>query len=241
MTHYIVANWKMNGSLESAHDFCTTFTKFYREGTTENTVVLCPSSPYLTFVNGALTGTDIALGAQDCSGADKGAFTGETSAQMLGDVGCDYVIIGHSERRQHHKEPNELLRSKIQRALDEGLNPIFCIGESEADFEAGKTQDILKEQLKALSPFENEGRLIVAYEPVWAIGTGKVASLDDIQTTCAFLKEELVSAYDLAAPILYGGSVKANNAKEIMDLEAVDGVLVGGASLDPQEFWNIAK
>ncbi len=240
MTKYMVANWKMNGSLETAHDFCQTFTRLFHAHQTDNTIVIFPPHPYLSFTNGALSGTDISLGAQDCSGASEGAFTGETSATMLADVGCSYVIIGHSERRQQHQESNTFLSDKIKCALEANLRPIFCIGESEQDFETGKTQEVLKTQLQVLNDFKGNDKLILAYEPVWAIGTGKVARLDDIENTCAFLKKELFDVYQLSSPILYGGSVKADNAKDILSLQSIGGVLVGGASLKPDEFWKIS-
>lgn len=223
----MIANWKMNGSLEQAHDFCTAFSACAKASNTNNTIVLCPATPYLSFLNGALSGTTISLGAQDCAPAQKGAHTGDTSAEMLHDVGASYVIIGHSERRQHHQESNDLLMQKIIQARQAALTPLFCVGESAQDHEGGRTQDVLKQQLQVLEHFKSVEDLIVAYEPVWAIGTGKVASAADIQRTCDFIKNHL-KTYDLTPPILYGGSVKASNAAEILSQPAVTGVLVGG-------------
>ncbi len=240
MAKLIVANWKMNGTLKSTHAFCQEIAPLSQGTKTENTLVICPPAPYLSSLNNDLKTSPIKMGGQDCSAAQEGAYTGETSAEMLADMGCSYVIIGHSERRQHHKESNELLALKIKQALDAGLHPIFCIGERETDYEANRTQEILTEQLKALESFKINGKIVIAYEPVWAIGTGKVASLDDIQNTCAFIRKTLSSDYSLPSPILYGGSVKGDNAGSILSLQDVGGVLVGGASLKASEFWKIA-
>ncbi|HBN22756.1 MAG TPA: triose-phosphate isomerase [Holosporales bacterium] len=240
MTKLIVANWKMNGTLKNTHKFCQQITALAQETETKNTLVICPPAPYLDALRNDLKKSDIKIGAQDCSAALEGAYTGEVSAQMLDDIGCDYVLIGHSERRQQHKESNALFSKKIHQALDAGLQPIFCIGESDADYEANRTQDVLKEQLKALENFKKNKNIVVAYEPVWAIGTGKVASPEDIQNTCAFVEKTLSSEYALSPFILYGGSVKGENASSILSLPAVGGVLVGGASLKASEFWKIA-
>jgi triosephosphate isomerase len=240
MTKLIVANWKMNGTLKSTHEFCHEITSLAQEKRTENTLVICPPAPYLETLKKDLKKSDVKVGAQDCSPALGGAYTGEVSAKILHDIGCEYVLVGHSERRQHHQESNDLLSKKSQQALDVGLHPIFCIGESEADYEANGTQDVLKEQLKVLNSFKGNKNIVVAYEPVWAIGTGKVASTEDIQNTCSFIGKTLSSDYGLSSPILYGGSVKAENASSILSLPDVDGVLVGGASLKANEFWKIA-
>ncbi|NCQ67483.1 MAG: triose-phosphate isomerase [Alphaproteobacteria bacterium] len=240
MTKLIVANWKMNGTLESTRKFCQQITSFTQESKTRNTLVICPPALYLKSLKNDLKEGDIKTGAQDCSAFSEGAYTGEISARMLDDIGCEYVLIGHSERRQYHQESNDLLSQKIQRALEAGLCPIFCIGESEGDHEAGRTQDVLREQLKVLGAFKGNKSIVLAYEPVWAIGTGKVATLEDIQNACAFIKEILFNEYAVVSPILYGGSVKGKNASSILSLPAADGVLVGGASLQASEFWEIA-
>lgn len=240
MTKLIVANWKMNGTKESTHEFCQKITSFAKEEKIHNTLVICPAVPYLDILKNELEKSDIEIGSQDCSAALEGAYTGDVSAQMLRDIGCQYVLVGHSERRQHHKESNNLLSKKIHQALKAGLQPIFCIGENDTDYETNNTQEIFKEQLKALQDFKGNKDIVIAYEPVWAIGTGKVASLDDIQNTCSFLEETLSTAYALSPPILYGGSVKSDNAQSILSLPAVGGVLVGGASLKADEFWKIS-
>lgn len=240
MTKLIVANWKMNGTKESTHEFCQQITALTQETNTQNTLVICPPTPYLTLLQNDLKNSDIRLGSQDCSAAPEGAYTGDVSAEILRDIGCDYVLIGHSERRQHHKESNDLLSEKMQQALEVNLQPIFCVGESEADYEANGTHDVLTEQLKVLGAFKGNKNIIVAYEPVWAIGTGKVASPEDIQNTCAFIEKTLFNDYGLSSSILYGGSVKGDNATAILSLPAVGGVLVGGASLKAKEFWKIS-
>ena len=240
MTKLIVANWKMNGTLDSTQGFCQQIIGLAQETKTANTLVICPPAVYLEALKNSLKHSDIKVGSQDCSAASNGAYTGEISAEMLGDIGCHYVIIGHSERRQHHKESNELLSKKLHRALEANLRPVFCIGESESDYDASRTKEVLLEQLKALESFRGSEKIIIAYEPVWAIGTGKVARPEDIQTTCAFIRETLVHNYELASPILYGGSVKGDNAASILSLKDVGGVLVGGASLEADEFWKIA-
>ncbi len=241
MTKLIVANWKMNATLESTREFCQQITSLIQGNETQNTLVICPPALYLKSLKNDLKNSDIKTGAQDCSASSEGAYTGEISARMLDDIGCEYVLVGHSERRHYHKESNELLSQKIQRALDAGLHPILCIGESEDDHEAGRTQDVLREQLKVLGAFKGNKSIVLAYEPIWAIGTGKVATLEDIQNTCAFIKETLFNEYALSSPILYGGSVKGNNASSILSLPATDGVLVGGASLKATEFWEISR
>ena len=166
MTKLIVANWKMNGTKESAHGFCQKITALTQESSTKNTLVICPPVPYLDSLKNNLKTSHIKLGAQDCSAALEGAYTGEVSAQMLVDMDCNYVLIGHSERRQHHQESTDLLSKKLHQALAAGLQPIFCIGESEVDYDANGTQDILKKQLKALIDFKGNKNIIVAYEPV---------------------------------------------------------------------------
>lgn len=239
MSKIIVANWKMNGSLEMAYSYCTSLKALAKATPPSNTLVICPPAPYLTFLNGALSGTCISIGAQDCSAHEKGAFTGSMNAAMVNDAGGRYVIIGHSERRQQFQESPETLTAKITQALDQSLIPIFCIGEHLADFEAGQTNKTLTAQLTSLKGIT--GNVIIAYEPVWAIGTGKVASPDTIQSTCAFIQETVKKTYNLDCPLLYGGSVTPENAPSILTLPAVQGLLVGGASLNAEGFWAISR
>ena len=201
---------------------------------TENTVIICP--PFTLLKLDIVTG--VKIGAQDCSAHESGAFTGEISAKMIADTGAKYVIVGHSERRLYHAEANEIVREKAMRALEAGLTPIICVGETKEEFEAGRTLDVIEEQVKnsIISHFTlHTPHFILAYEPVWAIGTGLVPTTDDIARVHAHI------AKLVPAPILYGGSVKGGNAAEIMGIQHVDGVLVGGASLKPDDFIPIIK
>ena len=238
----IVANWKMNGRLEFIHDDVAVFADLLHSSKPSNDIVICPPHSYLQFLSGRLAGLDVYLGAQDCSAYEKGAYTGDVSAGMLADVGASYVIVGHSERRQYHNESNELLRLKLEQALNAGVTPIFCVGESAGEYDAGNTQSVLKQQLqilKGLNINDKESGLVIAYEPVWAIGTGKLASNSDIENSCAFILDE-VSMLGLKPKVLYGGSVNGKSAGDILSLDSVGGVLVGGASLNPKEFYTIA-
>lgn len=208
-------------------------------------MVICPPFPYLPVTHDFLARHDskLGLGGQDCSDKESGAFTGDISATMLHDAGCEYVIVGHSERRQYHQEADSLIAQKIVAGQKSGLNVVLCIGETKDQREAGKTMAILSTQLKGcLIAGIDSKKLIVAYEPVWAIGTGLNATGDDIVTAHAHIKKELTSILGQggqAIAILYGGSVKASNAKEILSAPGVDGVLVGGASLKADEFTAI--
>ncbi len=199
-------------------------------------VVLCPPFTQLAAAQMVLNGTEIDLGAQDCHYKDEGAFTGDISANMLKRAGCSYAIVGHSERRQYHQEANETIKAKADSAMDHGLTPVICVGESLAQREAGKQEDVVAQQLAECIPARAEA-YVVAYEPVWAIGTGKTASADDIAKMHDYIKKQL----DSAPPVLYGGSVKPTNAAEILALEGVDGVLVGSASLKPEDFAAIIE
>ncbi len=208
-------------------------------------MVICPPFPYLSVTHDFLSRHDsqLGLGGQDCSDKESGAFTGDISASMLRDAGCGYVIIGHSERRQYHKEPDALIAQKIIAAQKAGLIAVLCIGETKEQREAGKTMAVLSTQLKGcLIAGIDPKNLIVAYEPVWAIGTGLNATNEDIVTAHAHIKKELGSILGQAGgsiAILYGGSVKASNANDVLSAPGVDGVLVGGASLKADEFTAI--
>lgn len=196
-------------------------------------VVLCPPFTQLAAAQMVLTNTPIHLGGQDCHAEDSGAFTGDISAQMLRRSGCSYVIVGHSERRQYHGEANEMVWRKAATAIRHDLIPIVCIGESQVEREAGQTLEVLREQLA--SSILIKGEYLVAYEPIWAIGTGLNATDENIIEAHQFIKKQLNNA----TPVVYGGSVKPDNAGGIMQLDAVDGVLVGGASLDGESFAKI--
>ncbi|AIL12745.1 hypothetical protein IM40_03130 [Candidatus Paracaedimonas acanthamoebae] len=238
----IVANWKMNGTLEFSRDLAADLAEKWHTSSSSHQIVVCPPFPYLSITLNRLFGTKIACGGQDCSRHEKGAYTGEVSALMLKDIGCSYVIIGHSERRQHHQEINELIHQKAEIALKSGLKPIICIGETLADREGQKTLRILEEQLQESVP-DSDQEFAIAYEPVWAIGTGKTATTAEILEVHTFIRAWLQKNRRKASstPILYGGSVTEQNAQEILSLENVNGVLVGGASLKAETFWQIVR
>jgi triosephosphate isomerase len=212
------------------------------------TVAVCPPFPYLTLVAAILRGTPIRLGAQNCYSEDQGAFTGEVSPAMVADIGCDYVILGHSERRQLLGETDEFINRKVRAALAAGLRVILCIGETLEQRDGGKTEKVLDTQLCAGLKEVSEqhlAKLTVAYEPVWAIGTGRNASPQQAQQAHAFLRCRIGELYNRRASdeliIQYGGSVKRENATTLMEQPDVDGALVGGASLEADQFLNIVQ
>jgi triosephosphate isomerase (TIM) len=235
----IAGNWKMNGLLADSRERAEKLVQAAKgRSPLPFDMVLCPPASMIGAVAAVLKGSSIAWGGQDCHAEASGAYTGDISAPMLKDLGCAYAIVGHSERRQHHKETSEQVRAKAKAAHAAGLIAIICIGETDAERSEGKANDVVSAQLAASVP---EGatpeNTVIAYEPVWAIGTGKVASADDIVQIHALIRAES----KVKARILYGGSVKGSNAKEILHLANVDGVLVGGASLKADEFWTIAE
>jgi len=241
----VAGNWKMNLNVPEA----VTLLRELRESIGElDGVVVCPPFTALAEAGRALLGSRIALGAQNMHWEDRGAFTGEVAPGMLTDLGCRYVILGHSERRQFFGETDAAVKKKVAAAWKHGLIPIVCVGESLAEREAGRTRDVVRGQVAAgLFGLEAQGaqNLVVAYEPVWAIGTGRTATEADAQEVCAFIRSLLADGFDRAlaerVPILYGGSVKAANAAGIMAQDDIDGVLVGGASLSAVEFAAIAR
>lgn len=205
-------------------------------------VVLCPPAPLLPIVGAALAGSRVALGGQDCHAKASGAFTGDVSARLLADVGCRYVIVGHSERRTIHGESDAEVRAKAEAALAAGLKAIVCIGETLAEREAGDTARVLSRQIDGSVPAgATADTVVVAYEPVWAIGTGKVATTAQVAEAHAGIRARLAAnlAGGAAIRLLYGGSVKPDNAAELLALADVDGALVGGASLDARQFLAI--
>jgi triosephosphate isomerase len=224
MKKIIAGNWKMNGDLTILMEMYNALENVQ----TENTIIICPPTTML-FVS---CPKNVSIGAQDCSAHKSGAYTGEVSAAMIADMGAKYVIVGHSERRQYHFETNEIVREKAMRAIEAGLIPIICVGETLQDKEAGRTLEVIEKQVKESIPDKD---FIIAYEPVWAIGTGRVATADDI----APVHRHIAAMSPM--PILYGGSVKGSNAAEIMSIPNVGGVLVGGASLKPDDFLPIIK
>ena len=217
-------------------------------GATGREIVICPPFTALAAVKPALAGTDIKLGAQNLNWDPQGAFTGEISAAMLKDVGCDYVIIGHSERRQYFAETDENVSRKLKAALAAGLIPIVCVGESLSEREAGITSSVVSRQVKLgladLTP-EAAKNIIIAYEPIWAIGTGRTATAEDANAMCAFIRLTVTGMFGTpvadAMRIQYGGSVKPDNVDELMSTSDIDGALVGGASLKAADFARIVN
>jgi triosephosphate isomerase len=238
----VVGNWKMNGShpanaellagINAARPFVCD-------------VAVCVPHPYLSETAVALASSDLRWGAQDCSAHGQGAYTGEVSAAMLAEFGCRYVIVGHSERRHHHAETDQLVADKAKMALACGLTPIVCVGETLAQREAGETAAVVKRQLSAVIHALGHcaGEMVVAYEPVWAIGTGQVATPEQAQGVHALLRAQLKAAtpHADAMKILYGGSMKPDNAATLMAQPDIDGGLIGGASLKAADFVAICR
>ncbi|WP_422823196.1 triose-phosphate isomerase [Variovorax ureilyticus] len=238
----IAGNWKMNGSLVANEALLQALLQGI--GAPACDVAVCVPAPYLAQVQSLVDGTSIAVGAQDVSAQPQGAFTGEQSAAMLKDFGVRYVIVGHSERRQYHGETDELVAAKTAAALANGLTPIVCIGETLAQREAGQTEEVVKRQLAAVIHVNGHciSEIVVAYEPVWAIGTGKTAAPDQAQAVHALLRAQLHHAANEHAAgirILYGGSMNASNAAELLAQPDIDGGLIGGASLKAPDFLQI--
>jgi triosephosphate isomerase len=243
----LAGNWKMNLVGESTQRLIGTLVNLV--GTVQEVdIVVCPPFPYLLQAQQTLVGTRIVLGAQNMHFESSGAFTGEVSAAMLLDCGCNYVILGHSERRHVFGESDESINRKVRAAVAAGLRPILCVGELLAEREAGRTTDVVGAQLRngllGVRP-EQLRQVDVAYEPVWAIGTGKVATPEQAAEVHRFARDSLTKLYgaDLgqAVRILYGGSVKADNADGLLGQPNVDGLLVGGASLKADEFAQIIQ
>jgi triosephosphate isomerase len=207
-------------------------------------LLICPPATLIGTLREALAGSAVALGAQDCHPMASGAHTGDLSAEMLADAGCRYVIVGHSERRQDHGETDEIVRAKSEAVHRAGLTPIVCVGETLRQREAGQTAAVIDRQLSGSLPRVADP-LVIAYEPVWAIGTGRTPSTGDIAEVHRQIRQRLTERYSTAAAdqirLLYGGSVKPDNAAQILAISDVDGALVGGASLKAADFWAIAR
>ncbi len=234
MKKLIVGNWKMNGSAALLHDMIMGLVDFNVKNVD---VVICPPYPYITMAAAMMCADKISVGAQDCSIHESGAYTGEVSVEMLRDCGAKYVIVGHSERRQYHNETNEMVKQKAMLVFASGMTPIICVGETQSEKESGQTLSVIEKQVRE-SVFVAPG-VVVAYEPIWAIGTGLVATVDDVKTVHAHIATVLGSMGLSDTKILYGGSVKGSNASEILETENVQGVLVGGASLRIDDFVPI--
>jgi triosephosphate isomerase (TIM) len=240
----IAGNWKMNTTLEEAGSLAQAILNGL-DGDKYVENVLCPPFVSLYVVKEVLKGTTIKLGAQNMYFEDKGAFTGEISPAMITGL-CDYVILGHSERRQYFQETDEIVNRKVKKALAFGVKPIFCVGENLKENEAGETEEVITKQVRAgLSGLMAISELVIAYEPIWAIGTGKAATGKQANNTISLIRHTLASLWDEAVAdnvrILYGGSVTASNIAEFVSEPDIDGALVGGASLKDIEFLSIIK
>jgi triosephosphate isomerase (TIM) len=239
----IVGNWKMNGALASNQTLIDALLAGASAGAFNADVAVCAPTVYLSQLQSLLEGHPIALGAQDVSQHEVGAFTGETSAAMLREFGVRYCLVGHSERRQYHGESNSLVSLKAKQALACGITPIVCVGETLAEREAGQTEAVVKRQLAAVIHDNGHciSEIVVAYEPVWAIGTGKTATAEQAQEVHAVLRAQLKAATEHAdrIHILYGGSMNAANAAQLLAQPDIDGGLVGGASLKSTDFLAI--
>jgi len=240
----VAGNWKMHGSQQMVTDLLE---KMLSRQAPSAKLLVFPPYPYLSQAIQLLAGSSIGIGAQDCSQADEGAYTGEVSATMLADLGVTHVLLGHSERRQYHAETDAQVLEKVKRALAAGLVPVVCVGETLAQREADETNQVVLQQLTPLIKHLTLAQLqkvVLAYEPVWAIGTGLTATPDQAQAVHSFLRSVVAKVdADLATKILilYGGSMKPDNAASLLKMPDIDGGLVGGASLDADQFLAIGK
>ncbi len=240
----VAGNWKMNGALDTASALARGIAA--GAGGLPSDLLVCPPAVYLSTVAGALAGTDVLLGGQDCHGDRSGARTGDISAEMLADCGCGFVIVGHSERRADHGEDDSTVRRKAEAAHRAGLTAVICVGETGAERDAGRAEDVVAGQIGGSLPdAATATNTVIAYEPVWAIGTGRTPTPDDVQAMHRHMRDHAATlrGADFAGQIrlLYGGSVKPENSVELMALADVDGALVGGASLKAEDFLAIAK
>ncbi len=240
MKKLAVGNWKMNGSIKSLSEI-ETLAKRHSES--EIDILICVPAPYLILAK--QMASSFCIGAQDCHTASHGAHTGDISANMLSDVGASHVIVGHSERRADHNETNAIVREKALAAQLAGLCPIICVGETLSERDSGQTQKAIRDQLLGSIDSElNVAAFVIAYEPVWAIGTGLVPSQMEIKAVHGFCRQYLSEQFGKSAeniPLLYGGSVKGSNASDIFEIDNVDGALVGGASLLADDFSAIIE
>lgn len=240
MKRLIAGNWKMNGTMAEGINLARGIVEAVQDNSKlleKNEFLVCPPYPHLVPVQTELS-MAVSLGAQDCSPFENGAYTGDVSAVMLRDMNCDYVILGHSERRQYYMESNLLIQQKAVMALEAGLKVIVCVGETEEERMSGQQNDIVEMQLAGSLPSQGTAEnVVIAYEPVWAIGTGKTATADDIVDMHGFIR----TIAPKGVRILYGGSVKPANAAEVFAIDNVNGALIGGASLKTEDFIGIAK
>lgn len=240
----IAGNWKMHKTVAEAVDFAEEFKMLYKD--TDIMACICAPFTQLPVLAEILKETNVKLGAQNMHFAEKGAFTGEISADMLNEIGVNYCIIGHSERREYFAETDETVNMKLKRCFDAEITPILCVGENEAERDEGRAFEKVGLQLSHdLSgiPSQDVSHMVIAYEPIWAIGTGKTATPEQAEEMCGFIRGVIEGLYDESVAdeiiIQYGGSVKPDNAEEILNMPNIDGALVGGASLEPASFMEI--
>lgn len=241
---FIAGNWKMFKTKAEAIAFAEEFRELYKD--TDVQTAICAPFTNLEALKEAFAGTEIKVGAQNVHFADEGAFTGEISVSMLEEIGVDFCIVGHSERRQYFGETDETVNKKLKKLFEGPIRPILCVGESLEERDADKAFDVVGGQIKAdLDGIDavDVKKLVIAYEPIWAIGTGRTATPDQAEEMCAFIRKTLIELYGEEVSdeviIQYGGSVKPANATEIMNMDEIDGALVGGASLKPKDFMEI--
>ncbi len=243
----VAGNWKMNTTPEQGVQLVKDILKNLGQSCTSANYIVCPPYTHLSEVVKIARGTAVQVGAQNCAEEAKGAYTGEVSAEMIASLGVSYVILGHSERRQYYGETSATLNKRMKQVYANGLIPIYCVGETLEERESGRLWDVVKAQLEEVVfelSDEQFRHLVIAYEPVWAIGTGKVATADQAQEMHEFIRKTLAAKFSQAAEktsILYGGSVKPDNAAEIFAKKDVDGGLIGGASLKAEDFLGIGK
>lgn len=243
--YLIAGNWKMNGLSADADALAKGVADSAASAPSVTELLVCPPYLHVERVGAALAGSKAKVGGQDCHNEISGAFTGDVSAEMLADMGCSYVIVGHSERRDGHRESDPEIWAKASAALRAGLKPIVCVGETEQERLAGKAEETVARQVRACTPDGVNGdKIALAYEPVWAIGSGRTPTHDEIAAVHKTMRDALIDMLGADAGVgirlLYGGSVKPSNAKEIMALENVNGALIGGASLKAKDFLGIA-
>jgi len=246
MKKLIAGNWKMNGSLEQGRGLVSDIARGLRQMPSLQEAadfLICPPASYLFAIEPACSEQGVSLGGQDCSVYERGAYTGDIAANMIRDCGGSYVILGHSERRQYHGEGSMLVADKVKCAREAGLIPIICVGETNEERQSGRENDVIGQQLLESLP-EDVGAaddVVVAYEPVWAIGTGKTASVDDVSKMHSFVRQQLSERFSdfEKVRILYGGSMKPDNARDLLSAPNVNGGLIGGASLSAEQFLAI--
>ena len=243
---FVAGNWKMHTDLRAADRLASEVVRLTEADARTVDVAICPPTVWLETVRERVRGTRVALGAQNVHPEEQGAFTGEVSATMLDAAGCKFVVVGHSERRQYFNESDAFVGEKVKQVMKHGMTPILCVGESLEERDSDGAETVVGRQLEGGMvgvSLKHGNSLVVAYEPVWAIGTGRTATPDQAQVMHAFIRDKLASRFgdEVPVPILYGGSVKPNNAAELFAQPDIEGGLIGGASLDAEAFASIVR